>query len=298
MFKVLIATDGSKNSELAAWLFARLPHAGKIHVDILHVIDAPHSRGPTDINGWLEANYKQQVAQAEQSVERIAQLFEGADVTLNKHILDGHVSSTIVAKSKQFASDLVVLGAQGHSAIARLLLGSISDFVATHARCSVLVVRDTGLQDKAHGQLRLCVGFDDCKPSRNALQQLGQFGWGPQTMIEVVNVVLLPVVSMDDLPIQLDMSEITNSMREIVAAVGDKLHELTPNVQTHVRQSHHVGLELSDFAAAHKSDIVVVGDTGKGMLERYFLGSVSRSVLRNSSCSVWIMRSSQPTGKS
>ena len=37
--------------------------------------------------------------------------------------------------------DLVVMGAVGHSALQRILLGSVSDYVATHAEASTLIIR-------------------------------------------------------------------------------------------------------------------------------------------------------------
>ena len=186
--------------------------------------------------------------------------------------------------------DLVVLGAQGHSALSRMLLGSVSDFVATHAPCSVLVVRDTGLREEDHRQLRVCIGYDDSPPSRQAIKELGRFGWGRNTIIDVVNMVAFPVVGLDEVPLQLDIPQVIASTEEMVRDAAEELRQLTPNLSTHVRQCSHVGLGLVDFSEEQKTDLIVIGDTGRGMLERFFLGSVSRNVLRNASCSVWIVR--------
>ena len=57
-------------------------------------------------------------------------------------------------------ADLVVIGAKGHSQIDRILLGSTSDYVATHSHCSVLVVRPTGLSEAPQKTLKVAVAYD------------------------------------------------------------------------------------------------------------------------------------------
>ncbi len=47
----------------------------------------------------------------------------------------------ILDEANQWGADLIVLGSHGHRGITRFLLGSVSEAVATHARCSVDVIR-------------------------------------------------------------------------------------------------------------------------------------------------------------
>jgi nucleotide-binding universal stress UspA family protein len=47
----------------------------------------------------------------------------------------------IVWDVEHSGTDLVVLGARGLGGVRRLLLGSVSEAVLTHAACSVLIVR-------------------------------------------------------------------------------------------------------------------------------------------------------------
>lgn len=48
----------------------------------------------------------------------------------------------IVEKAEKWGADLVVIGSHGYHSWERLLLGSVSQAVALHAECSVLVVRE------------------------------------------------------------------------------------------------------------------------------------------------------------
>jgi nucleotide-binding universal stress UspA family protein len=69
-----------------------------------------------------------------------------------------------------------------------------------------------------------------------------------------------------------------------------ELRELTPVVTTNVIESSHVGDGLVQFVKENKSDVIVLGSTGGGLLSALLLGSVSRYVLRHAGCSVWIAR--------
>jgi nucleotide-binding universal stress UspA family protein len=288
--KVLLATDGSADAELAAWFLAHLPHEEPLELDVLAVIYTPEFHGSLETQNWVNQNTSSERTQAEKTLGKVEQMFQGANAIVRKHVVEGHIGKSIVAKAAELKSDLIVLGAQGHTALSRILLGSVSDFVATHADCSVLVIRDTGLKEKDHRQLKVCIGYDDSAPSRMAVSELGRFGWGANTEIDVVNMVAFPVVGLDEVPLQLDIPQIMASTEEMVRDAAEELQALTPNLRTHVRQCSHVGLGLVDFAEETQKDLIVIGDTGRSMLERFFLGSVSRNVLRSAKCSVWIVR--------
>jgi nucleotide-binding universal stress UspA family protein len=43
--------------------------------------------------------------------------------------------------AEEWHPDLIVLGSHGQKGLRQFLLGSVAEFVARHAKCSVLVVR-------------------------------------------------------------------------------------------------------------------------------------------------------------
>jgi nucleotide-binding universal stress UspA family protein len=57
-------------------------------------------------------------------------------------MLHGHIGQTLVKYVVDSGVDLIVTGSHGRSAVGRLLLGGVSDYVVKHARCPVLIVRE------------------------------------------------------------------------------------------------------------------------------------------------------------
>lgn len=47
-------------------------------------------------------------------------------------------------EAEAFNADLIVAGSHGHGGLERFLLGSVSQTVAAHAKCSVEIVRRRG----------------------------------------------------------------------------------------------------------------------------------------------------------
>ncbi len=287
--KVLLAIDGSEHSKEAAWLFSHLPHEDKLDITVLTVINLSiGNESSVTLKDWIKEIGTRERNIAAETFETVAAMFEGANAQLRHVVREGYIGETIVEEAEKTGAELVVLGARGHSAVGRILLGSTSDFVATHAPCSVFVVRPTGLRDTPDRPLRVAVGFDDSGPSQAAVDQFGEFRWGPQTELHVVTVVPSPSAYFIDFAV--DLSEYNDASTAAVERVATKLRKVAPNLQSHVIESEHVGEGLVQFIAGHNCDMIVMGDTNRNLLGRMLLGSASRFVLRHASCSVWITR--------
>lgn len=66
---------------------------------------------------------------------------EGSAAQVTQRVVRGHGASVLVDASAD--ADLVVVGSRGLGGFDGLLLGSVSQHVATHAHCPVVVVRAT-----------------------------------------------------------------------------------------------------------------------------------------------------------
>lgn len=284
--KVLLATDGSDDAKQAAALLAHLPHRDTMELAVVYVNHTPEFHGSRDVVQWMEKALEAERLRSTKVFGEVEEMFAGANAKLQTVFAEGQIGTTIVEQAQVHGSELIVVGATGHSTLDRLLLGSTSDFVATHAHCSVLVVRPTDMDKHSP---RIVWAFDDSERSRAAVEQLGRFDWGNRTHLDVVHAVAL-TPAYAEIPIVIDMEEVKAAMLEKTQTAVEPIKNMTNNVATHVIDAASVGESLVQFASQHDSDLIVMGDTGRGLLGRFLLGSVSRYVLRHSNCSVWIAR--------
>jgi len=186
--KVLLATDGSSNAEDAAWLVSQMARTEPIDVILMTVIQLPEVGGMVAVESWLPELLQREQQAATEIHQAVQKLFEGAQGTLTSVIREGLIGHEIVVEATERNVDLVVIGAKGHSTVDRILLGSVSDYVATHVHCSALVVRPTGLKEGADRRIRVAVGFDNSGSSERAIAEFQRFTL-PQAMeLDVVAV--------------------------------------------------------------------------------------------------------------
>jgi len=291
--KVILATDGSQHAEEAAWLLAHLPHSDKLELTVVYVSNTARWQASTRLMSELtrlqERIAEEEKAQAEKIFQHAKKIFDGANAALNLVVLEGQVGSAILQLAEACKSELIVLGAVGHSMFERML-GSVSDYVATHAKCSVLLVRPTGLS-KQKRPIAMCFAQDESVGSAQAIKQLTAFGWGESTHIDIVRVLTLPLVY-SEVPYEFDPAEMKKFAQQAVDHGAEQLHKLTRNVQTHVVDGNHAGDALVEFVKKRESDIIVLGKSNQDLFRRLIFGSTSRYVLRHSKCSIWIARES------
>lgn len=291
MKKVLLATDGSDCAEEAAWFLSHLPHAEKLDLHVLTVLQAPYGAQRFASPSMMAEYIDRERTSSKEAFQRVAAMFEGANVSLTHITREGHRGQCIVEAGDELKADLTVVGARGRSTVRRLLLGSTSDYVATHAHNSVLVVRPTGLRQE-HRPVRIAVGYEESEAAQAALEEFAETHWGQQSEVHVVSVVSYVSAFLNEMIVEVD--EIKEAATKAVAAAAEELRSTAPSVDAHLIESDHVGEGLTEFVEENQSDLIVIGETPHSALGRAILGSVSRFVLRHAPCSVWIARSKHP----
>ncbi len=286
MRRIVIASDGSIGAEEAAWLLSHLPHREQIEVFVLTVLQIPtvYAHGSP---GSMSESVDRERQAAQRAYEHIAGMFEGANASIEHIIREGHRGKAIVDAAREHNADLIVLGARGQSTVRRLLLGSISDYVATHAHCSVLVVRPTGIREQKR-PIRIAIGYENGGPAEASLREFCDTPWGGQSEVHTVSVVSYVSAFLNEIVVETD--ETKAAATSALEAATEQVRTSAPNVQSHLVECDHIGEGLIEFIEEHGIDLVVVGESQHSALGRVLLGSVSQFVLRHAACSVWVTR--------
>jgi nucleotide-binding universal stress UspA family protein len=146
MFKhILLATDGSPESEHAAKLAVGLARTHGAKLTALYVADPYPYMGIGEVNPMglqaYAAAAQQLAAQAHAQVEALC-MKDGTAVKLQARLLEDVAAARgIVETAKGEGIDLVVMGSHGRSGIARLMLGSVATKVVAESPVPVLVTR-------------------------------------------------------------------------------------------------------------------------------------------------------------
>lgn len=149
--KILLAIDGSPCSEAAVEVVAGRPWPIDTQVRLISVVEPPGALTAEPymgVGGYFEEVERLKKQQAEESLAGAAEVLRAgagtAQVGLATEALTGSPKRTIVEEAEDWGADLIVVGSHGYDTWERMLLGSVSQSVAAHARCSVLIVRRKG----------------------------------------------------------------------------------------------------------------------------------------------------------
>jgi len=153
--KILVSTDGSGYNKTAVEEFACKPFPAGTQILVVSAYN--HSSfimSTAAPMGGLTGYYEQLDSSAkkygEDAVENTAAILrnKNAALLITTHVIKGSPKHVILEESEKFGADLIVVGSHGHGSLERFLLGSVSQAVAMHADCSVLIIRKRGGIDK------------------------------------------------------------------------------------------------------------------------------------------------------
>lgn len=310
--KVLIAYDGSQCAESA---LDDLTHAGFPETGAALVVSvaevwlpppppsayevvelATGARSPVALERKYMSASKVVVDADQLAAKAAARFAENFPAWTVKHEASwGSPSWELYCKAKEFDADLIVVGSHGRSALGRLVLGSISQWLLNEARCSVRVAR--GRIDEPDMPVRVVLGIDGSAPAKAALEQVIERNW--PALSEVVVVVadepLEPTLVGDIIPVIRHSVEETNEQEhrhavKMANAAAKRLQSVGLRARAVVKVGNPKKV-LVDFAEEWRADCIFVGATGvTNRLERFLLGSVAGAVAARAHCSVEVVR--------
>ena len=133
--RILVATDGSEEAELALTTAADLSKSTNSELHVAYV--SPVTELPRE-----ELELEEAMRQAQPFLNREVEQVEGKGVEVaDIHFARGSPDQELVRISEEIDAGLIVMGSRGTGGVRRALMGSVADSVARHARAAVLIVR-------------------------------------------------------------------------------------------------------------------------------------------------------------
>ena len=146
MAGIIVGVDGSHGAHRALeWAMqeAAARHAPLTVIAVHQVAASAWIVAPSFLPvDELTVEHARQVAE-EAVAKAAAQLGESQPVSVTVRAVTGLPAKELIEASRD--ADLLVVGSRGGGGFARLMLGSVSDQVARHAHCPVVVVPESGL---------------------------------------------------------------------------------------------------------------------------------------------------------
>lgn len=287
---ILLATDGSEFSEVAAHFLTRFDLSSRDQVIIFHIVsEVPY-----------EDEYHAQIKRvikrvAPQILSAASDILKGikAKVSVVEH--EGAPDTGIVEYAADSGIDCIVMGARGIKGLKKLFLGSVTRAVVNNAVKPVLVVKRTEWEtprkmrmlfatdgsESAIGTAKLITVFpcyDDFEVTVLNIQRPEFYTIPERFAIEVEDRIKVMVA--DRRTEEIAASE--KILNEAQSYLGQKFR----HVET-ITKFGDPSYEILSTAEQMKADIIAIGSRGlKGI--RSMLGSVSRNVVINAKSSVLI----------
>jgi nucleotide-binding universal stress UspA family protein len=224
---------------------------------------------------------------AQRVLERAAQIARTTpevEVTTEEVALRG--AEALVAASE--GATAVVVGARGHGRVAGALLGSVSQHVARHAVCPVVVVREPADRSSR----TIVVGVDEGPSSRHAVD----------FALRVAEAEKAPVLALRAWhDAALERSGVVLALRQDLDEELRRAETASVDAVLTPAMADHPGVVVTtDVVAAHPQRVltdasqhaalVVVGTRGRGGFSGLLLGSVSQALLQHAHCPVAVVR--------
>ena len=275
---ILLATDGSPDSRLAARAAADLALRGGASLHAVHAWE-PFS-GITGLAPMATPVLDEDVAHSVLAAEVSRIESRHHVMPAGVHLRAGSPAREILAVAREIGAGLIVVGSRGLGPVRRTMLGSVSENVVHHAGVPVLVMRGPAT---AWPPRRVVVG-DDARPEAisvlplsaeiaglygshltlvHALPHLQETLRDPETLARTV---------VDDI-LEFAQGELEDHVATLPADVARRT---TPRVA--VGDAAQALLDAAAEDPGHT--LIVVGTRGLGPIGRLRFGSVSTAVLR------------------
>ncbi len=306
--RVLLAQDSSPHSQAALEYLLKIPFRKPIDVDIVSavtpplILDSGMGEMPVDLIAFLDEERDTVKRRVEALADQLRKSASGTGSSLHSvqtHVAVGSPANEILQYAEESRDELIVLGAVGHSALDRVILGSVSDYVATHSDASTLIVRPSRNSESPPALEKIQIALSGRPEDQRMVEWLRQLNLRPSVQVHLVRILRLDTFFRQDIreKASLFWKSFVKDAQQQILEFESQLQSMGLDTETHLVESGHVGEALINYAETHGIDLMITGDSDSGLVTRVLMGSTSRYVLRHARCSVLTVRDKEDRAK-
>jgi nucleotide-binding universal stress UspA family protein len=298
--RILLATDGSEEAELALLTAVDLANRTDSELHVVHVGGDYHPGPEIALEpALLEETLLELEREAREVLERQVKKIEEAGGTVAEaHLrMGGQPDQHIVEVAEEIGAGLIAMGSRGLGGIKRALMGSVSDSVVRHAHCPVLVVRRGSQEEQVAVSIfptKILLATDGSEEATLAAITAADLAQKTGSELHLVNVRPAPMYIEPTPEVVYWISRLEESERKQAHQLLDAQAEQIKTLGATVTQSHvRLGRpdeEIVIVAEEIGAGLIAMGGRGLGGLKRLLMGSVSDSVVRHAHCPVLVVR--------
>lgn len=260
--KLMVCTDGSASGQNAVAVTLELARACGSQVHVVQVLEV--------------APAYQAAEEVQKNMEAIKDAAAKLEVTIHPVVPQSQVPhAAILSEAEKIRPDLVIMGRRGRTALARLLMGSVTARVIGHSGANLLVVP----RGAAVGFQRLLVALDG-SPYSEAAWKLA-LAMAKQAKSRLLGVAVAP--RKGDL---VQAKAIVHQALTAAKEAGMPLKGVTGISPGGIAPD----IGILQEAIKNEVDLIIMGSHGRTGLKKLLMGSTTEKVIGNAPCPVLVVK--------
>ncbi|MEV6348060.1 universal stress protein [Actinoplanes sp. NPDC051851] len=281
---IVVGTDGTDYSSIAVDWAAHEARRRRLPLRIVHAYDWDWQQARFSVgNAYVEMARTFAEGVVAGALDRARQIAPSIEITTDTMI--GNAVPRLLEAAA--GAELLVVGGRGRGGFTGLLLGSVSQQMATHAPCPVVVVR-------GHASVTgrpIVAGVDDSPAAEHVLETAFTMAAEEDADLTVVRAYLpvIPLWIAGVAPATLDMPEQDADEQKALDEQLAPWRAKFPEVRVRTTVTHE-SAAFTLVEASRKARLVIVGSRGHGVLAGSLIGSTGLQLLHHAIAPVYVVR--------
>lgn len=278
---ILCPVDRSETSKRALQIAVDLAGTHRVPLHVVEVVDTAFPP-LADPGAVLQVQDEARLTLQEDLNWFVAPLLRN-DVKTEVHLREGRVVAEILKMASELEQPLLVMGTHGRSGFEHLVLGSVTEKVVRKGSNPVLAVPPAAGNEVLNLRRVVCaLDFSDVSADALAFSQL--LAQPAAANISLLHILEWPFGDPQGPGPVLALRE--NLEAEAKRRLDGLTLSASAKVAERVVRPGKPGREIAAFAREREADLIVMGVSGHGAVNRAILGSTAHAVLRDAPCAV------------